>query len=141
VDVSIRSALAGDAEAIARLLGQLGYPAEPQSIPARLARLQAAGDEVVVAVDGHVVGLAQLHVAPALEYDGDVAKLAAIVVDERRRGGGIGRSLVEAMEARARERGCLLFYLTTAEHRSDAHAFYRRIGLEQTGRRFAKELD
>jgi N-acetylglutamate synthase-like GNAT family acetyltransferase len=142
VGVSIREARAGDAEAIARLLGQLGYPAAPESIAPRVGRLRAAGDDVVVAeLDGQIVGLAQLHVSPALEYDGEVAKLAAIVVDERRRGEGIGRSLVEAMEARARERACVLFFLTTAEHRSGAHAFYGRIGLERTGRRFAKKLD
>jgi N-acetylglutamate synthase-like GNAT family acetyltransferase len=141
VAVSIREARTEDAEAIARLLDQLGYPAAPGSILPRLGRLRTAGDDVVVAeVDRHVVGLAQLHLAPALEYDGEVAKLAAIVVDERCRGEGIGRSLVEAMEARARARGCLLFFLTTADRRSDAHAFYRRMGLEQTGRRFAKKL-
>jgi N-acetylglutamate synthase-like GNAT family acetyltransferase len=142
VSVRIRDALADDADSIAALLSQLGYPTEPDAVVRRLLRLRETGDDVVVAeVDGGVAGLAHLHAAPALEYDGEVAKLAALVVDEAYRGTGVGRALVDAMEARARRRGCVLFFLTTAEHRSDAHAFYRRLGLEHTGRRFAKRLD
>jgi GNAT superfamily N-acetyltransferase len=141
VAVSIRDAVAEDADAVASLLTQLGYPAEPEAVAERLRRLRAVGDDIVVAeVGGRVVGLAQLHVSPALEYDGDAAKLAALVVDHGHRGEGVGRTLVEAMEGTARARGCVLFFLTTAEHREDAHAFYRRIGLEHTGRRFAKRL-
>ena len=137
--VEIRDARPEDAAAIARLLGQLGYPADATSVARRLERL---GDDrlVVAESDGTVTGLAQLHVAPSLEYDRPAAKLSALVVDEARRNEGIGRALVDAMEAEARERGCELLYLTTAERRSDAHEFYERIGLEYTGRRYAKRL-
>jgi GNAT superfamily N-acetyltransferase len=45
------------------------------------------------------------------------------------------------LETEARARGCFLMFLTTAERREDAHAFYRRIGFEEAGRRFAKRLD
>ena len=138
----IREALVDDAAAIARLLGQLGYPIDPASVPSRLERLRAAGDLVLVAeLAGAVAGLASLSVSESLEYDLPVAKLAAIVVDEDSRGTGIGRELVGAVEAAARRRGCILLYLTTAERRANAHAFYERIGLEYTGRRYAKRLD
>jgi GNAT superfamily N-acetyltransferase len=95
---------------------------------------------VVAEVAGRVAGLAQLHVSPALEYDRPAAKLAALVVDESQRGQGVGRALVEAMEAEARVRGCVLLFLTTATRRKDAHAFYERVDLEETGKRFAKHL-
>jgi GNAT superfamily N-acetyltransferase len=137
----IRDACAEDAAAIADLLGQLGYPAETDAVRPRLQRLAEAGDRLVVAeVDGEVVGLASLHVSPSLEYDEPAGKLAALVVAERHRGTGVGRALVEAMEAEARTRGCGAFFLTTAERRADAHAFYERLGLEYTGRRYAKTL-
>jgi hypothetical protein len=45
------------------------------------------------------------------------------------------------METAAPARGCVLFFLTTAERRQGAHAFYRSLGLEQTGRRLAKRVD
>ena len=95
---------------------------------------------MVAELDGRVVGLATLQVSPSIEYDEPAGKLAALVVDEAHRGSGVGRALVEAMEAEARARGCAVFFLTTAERRADAHAFYERIGLEQTGRRYGKTL-
>jgi ribosomal protein S18 acetylase RimI-like enzyme len=63
-----------------------------------------------------------------------------VVVDSDYRRRGIGDALVTEIEAEARARGCCLVFLTTAERRVDAHAFYRRIGFEETGRRFAKWL-
>lgn len=139
--LTIRDAEARDADAISALLGQLGYPATAEALPPRLERLQIVGDRVVVAdLDGAVVGLAQLHVSPTLEYERPAAKLAALVVDASHRGEGVGRALVEAMEAEARARRCELLFLTTAARREDAHEFYLRVGLEETGKRFAKSL-
>jgi len=137
----IRDARVDDAPAIAGLLDQLGYPATPEAVGPRLKRLAAVGDLLAVAeLEGQVVGLAMLHVSPSLEYDEPAGKLAALVVDEEHRGSGVGRALVEALEAEARDRGCGAFFLTTAERRADAHAFYERLGLEHTGRRYAKTL-
>ena len=142
MDLTVRDALPEDAGAIAILLGQLGYPAEPAAVESRLERLRIVGDRVVVAeVGGRVAGLAHLHVSPAIEYDGDAAKVSALVVDERFRRRGVGEALMRAVEDEARARGCVILFLTTAERREDAHAFYRSIGLEETGRRFAKRLD
>ena len=137
--VEIRDARPGDADAIAGLLAQLGYPTDAASAARRLERL---GDDrlVVAESDGSVTGLAQLHVSPSLEYDRPAAKLAALVVDSAHRGHGVGRALVAAIEAEARTRGCELLYVTTAERRADAHDFYERLGLEYTGRRYAKRL-
>jgi GNAT superfamily N-acetyltransferase len=141
MDLTIRDVRPDDAEAIAGLLTQLGYPTEPAAVDRRLERLQVVGDRVVVAeLDGQVVGLAHLQVTPAIERDRPAAKLGALVVDEAHRGQGIGRALVEAAEAEARLRGCELLFLTTAERRDDAHAFYESLGLELTGRRYARTL-
>src|SRR5919108_2534821 len=127
------------ADAIAGLLGQLGYPTSAEAASERIERHAASDTDVllVAEADGEVAGLASLHVSMALEYDGDAGKLSAIVVDERLRGRGLGRSLVEAIEAEARRRACVLLFLTTNERRKDAHAFYSALGFEETGRRFA----
>ena len=143
LELTIRDARPDDAQAVSKLLDQLGYPAAPAAVRRRIERLAgSAADRLVVAeLDGAVVGLANLHVSLSLEYDEPAAKLAAIAVDREHRRRGIGQALVGAMEAEARARGCGLIFLTTAERRKDAHAFYRRIGFEETGRRFAKRLD
>ena len=138
----IRDVEDSDAPALARLLGQLGYPTGVEAVLRRLERLRdSPTDRLFVAeLDGEVVGLAGIHVSPSLEYDRDAAKVSAIVVDERHRRAGAGRALLAAVEEEARARGCELVFLTTAERRHDAHAFYRRLGWEETGRRFAKKL-
>jgi GNAT superfamily N-acetyltransferase len=137
----IRDAQAADAEAVARLLGELGYPVDAGTAAARLERLAIVGDRVLVAeADGEIAGLAHLQVTPAIEYDRPVAKIGALVVDEPHRRTGIGRALVQAAEAEARARNCEVLFLTTSERRDDAHAFYESLGLEQTGRRYGRTL-
>jgi GNAT superfamily N-acetyltransferase len=141
MDPTIRDARPEDAPAIARLLTQLGYPSDEEAVESRLDRLRIVGDRIAVAeLDGAVVGLAHLQVTPAIECDRPAAKIGALVVDQAHRGQGIGRALVAAMEAEARLRGCELLYLTTSERRDDAHAFYERVGLEHTGRRYGRTL-
>jgi N-acetylglutamate synthase-like GNAT family acetyltransferase len=143
VTVDIRDARPDDAAELAELLGQLGYPAEADAVGRRLERLGASDvDRLLVAeAGGRIVGLVGVHVSHSLEYDRDAAKLSALVVDEGRRGTGVGRALVAAAEAEARARDCELLFLTTAERRTGAHTFYRALGFEETGRRFAKVLD
>ncbi len=134
--------MAADGAAIAALLGQLGYETEASAVAPRLERLVIVGDRVVVAeLDDEVVGLAYLHASPTIEHERPAAKIGALVVDEPHRGEGIGRALVEAMEAEARARRCALLFLTTGVGREGAHAFYARVGLEETGKRFTKSLD
>ena len=141
MDLTVREAQAADAPAIAGLLDQLGYPTESAAVEQRLERLQIVGDRILVAdVDGTAVGLAHLQVTPALERERPAAKIGALVVDDAHRGHGIGRALVHTLEEEARLRGCGVLFLTTSEGRDDAHAFYERVGLEHTGRRYGRTL-
>lgn len=139
--MTIRDARPADSEAVAGLLGELGYPTTAEAAHSRLELLGIVGDRVVVAdSDDEVVGLAHLQVTPAIEHDRPAAKIGALIVTEAHRGEGIGRALVEAMDAEARARGCALLFLTTSARRTDAHEFYKRVGLEETGKRFTKTL-
>ncbi|HEX5387695.1 MAG TPA: GNAT family N-acetyltransferase [Gemmatimonadales bacterium] len=138
----IRPARAADADALARLLGQLGYPAAGTDVARRLERMMGSGHATVLVAeqDGEVVGLATFHLMHVLNRARTVAWLTALVVDEAARGVGIGRALVDGVEAFAREAGCERLSVTTQEFRTEAHAFYARLGFEHTGRRFAKPL-
>jgi GNAT superfamily N-acetyltransferase len=142
VTLEVRRAEAADAEAIAELLGQLGYPVGTGEIPPRLDRLRNDDRTAVLLAerDHRIVGLATVHILSVLNRPRDVAWLTALVVDESARGSGVGRRLVDAVERFAREHGCERLSVTTHESRLGARTFYLRIGFEATGRRFGKEL-
>jgi GNAT superfamily N-acetyltransferase len=138
----IRDATADDAEAIADLLAQLGYPAPASAIPRRLSRMrEEPGQRAIVAVEGRrVVGLATTVVRHVIVHDAPFARLAALVVAEDRRGIGIGRALVAAAEENARAAGCYAIEVTSGDHRPDAQRFYRALGFDERPRRFLKAL-
>jgi GNAT superfamily N-acetyltransferase len=140
----VRAATPGDAPAIAALLEQLGYPTTIDAAEARLSRLAISpADDVLVAEQAGVgvAGLLVLHRAAVLHHDLDVAIIMALVVDELRRGLGIGERLVRWAAAIARERGCERLQVTTHLRRADAHRFYERLGFEHTGRRYVLSLE
>jgi GNAT superfamily N-acetyltransferase len=138
----VRPATRDDAAAIADLLGQLGHPTRGEQVTARLARLSTEpGQTVLVAeADGEVVGMATVFVRHLISADAPLARIAAMVVDERARSRGIGAALVAAAETLARDAGCDRVEVTSAEHRVRAHAFYRRLDYRDRPHRFMKQL-
>jgi GNAT superfamily N-acetyltransferase len=57
----------------------------------------------------------------------EVCYLQALFVDDAARRGGVGRRLIEAVAAAARERGCYRLYWTTKEDNATARSLYDRI--------------
>jgi GNAT superfamily N-acetyltransferase len=138
----IRPAADDDADAISALLAELGYPASPDEVPARLAALAAHPGTValVAELEHEVVGLATCHVFPTIHRADPVAWLTALVAAPRVRGKGVGTALVTRVESWARSRGAGRISLTSGTQRTEAHAFYVRLGYEKTGVRLAHEL-
>ena len=142
-DVVIRPPRPTDSAAIASLMGELGYPAWPEEIPARLKELalDAKSSAMWVAeLDGRAVGIATARKFPAIHQSAPVVWLTVLVVAESARGRGVGTRLVNEAEEWAREQGARRIALTSALHREEAHDFYKRLGYEQTGVRLAKVL-
>jgi ribosomal protein S18 acetylase RimI-like enzyme len=141
--VRIRPPADSDADAIARLMGELGYPSTPERVRARLERV--AGDDgyaaFVAEVDGAVAGFLGLQTGWAYEHDRPFARILTLVVDARVRRRGVGARLVELGEGWARERGAYVLMLTTNVRRQEAHRFYESVGFSRTGYRYALALD
>ena len=139
--IQVRDVDAGDADALARLCGQLGYPSSAEAVLQRLERLVRSGARALVATSGgDVIGLATVHLRGMINHEAPLAQLTLLVVDEERRSQGVGRALVDEAEAWARAQGCRRIIVTTALHRTGAHAFYERIGYAHTGRRYGKDF-
>ncbi|MGA9017549.1 MAG: GNAT family N-acetyltransferase [Candidatus Cybelea sp.] len=123
----VRPARPDDAEPIAALMAQLGYDVPAPAVSARLERLGERRD-VFVATDGErVVGWAALSIDEAF-VEGFGAFLEGLVVDEVARSRGVGRQLLDAVESRARERGCAEIRVQSNVLRERAQSFYERNG-------------
>jgi GNAT superfamily N-acetyltransferase len=141
-DIAIRDARASDADAVAVLCTQLGYPATSDVIPHRLARL--ATDEnaraFIAEREGSAVGLLTIHLRHTLNHEAPIGQITLMVVDENNRTHGVGRSLVHAAEQWAVQRGTRRMSVTTQLTRAGAHAFYEKMGYAHTGRRYGKDF-
>lgn len=138
----VRDARATDADALAKLCTQLGYPTSSATMPGRVARLgEDPNARALVAEQNNVViGLATIHLRFTMNHEAPIAQLTMLVVDEANRTHGVGRALVETAEAWAKQRGSHRINVTTALHRADAHAFYERLSYSHTGRRYGKDF-
>ena len=141
----VRRVLVDDAESVAALLGELGYPTEPEQMARRIARhASSADDPAWVGVErtdpSRVVGFVAGHCFRPYELERPVAELTALVVTESGRGGGVGRLLTQTVEEWAIARGCHRLTVASSMHRHDAHLFYERCGFGERSRRFEKEL-
>ena len=140
--VHVRGATLFDAEAIAALVTQLGYPTAATDMHGRLEHLLPHPDRTMVVAETAqgIVGMAAAQVGPALEFNGIYGRIDGLVVDARWRGRGLGRLLMVHVEEWCKARGAHSLTLTSGHHRPDAHKFYTSIGYNATGLRFIKQL-
>jgi GNAT superfamily N-acetyltransferase len=137
----IRPAEPRDAEALARLIGQLDYQVTPAEAAGRLALMAAEGRLVLVAeLDGAVVGCLSTSVMRVLHRPAPVGRISMMVIDEAHRGRGLGAALVRAAEVALAAQGCYMVEVTSHVRRTEAHRFYERLGYERTSVRLAREL-
>lgn len=138
---TVREATASDLPVMRALLEELGYPSELETLTTRFAAFAARGEMALLAErEGKVLGLATLHITPVLHRAGAVGRVTALVVTEAARGSGAGAALMREAESRLKAAGCVLLEVTSNKKRTDAHAFYERIGYEATSLRFGKPL-
>lgn len=140
--ILLRDATASDAAAIAALLDELGHPTASADVPSRLAAVLSDHGAVLLAVDDadRPLGLMCLSRHVVLHAPGPIAYITALVTASAARRRGAGQLLVAAAKEWAREQGCVRLSVTSAERRTDAHAFYPASGLPYTGRRFATDI-
>ena len=128
---TIRAAADADAEAIATLFTDEGYPAGPSDIRERLSRFDSTFSTVRVAeLGGDVVGFVAVHVMPRFEHGDRIARILAMIVDAGVRERGVGHLLLQTAEDIARETGCAFIEITAGRHRPEAQHLYEAVGYE-----------
>jgi len=140
--IEVRPCTPADAAAVSALLGELGYEVSSQAAAERVLRLNETELDPIFIAGEHSrpLGLIALHRCHMIQYRGPIARITALVVDQRARRRGIGRLLVDHALRWAEQRGCELVELTSALNRAEAHAFYRDLGFEPNSLRFRKSL-
>ena len=107
-----------------------GPPLNPRYAEAFAAIARDQNQLLAVAeAGGAVVGCLQLTFIPGLSLQGMWrGQIESVRIAASRRGGGLGRQMLEWAIAECRARGCGLVQLTMNKSRTDALRFYESLG-------------
>jgi|SRR4051794_3691289 N-acetylglutamate synthase-like GNAT family acetyltransferase len=139
----IRHATGADIEAIINLVKQLGYDLSREHASANLHMYEKVQGFIFVAVKNEkVTGFISGAFIPLFHSHEMMFRITALCVDEKERGHGIGKTLVERIEEVCRKKECNYLEVTSGKHRKEnAHIFYESIGYTAyKGKRFIKKL-
>jgi GNAT superfamily N-acetyltransferase len=151
MSVEVRPAVVADVPALLDLYGQLSGRLSPEpaltvtEAEAKFAGIAADPDRtlLVATVDGAVAGTVDLLIVrPSLTHGGRPwVAVENVVVDDQYHRGGVGRALMDEAARRAREAGCHRLQLLSSQRRTEAHAFYRAIGMDASPQGFRLFLE
>ena len=131
--VALRAAGPDDADEIAQLFTDEGYPAGPSDIVTRLERFASPHSRVIIAEhDGAILGFIAVHALPRFEHDDRILRILALVVDPGARERGVGRTLMAEAERIGTELGAAFVEITAGHHRPEARHLYEQLGYDAT---------
>ena len=141
---TIRVAQLSDAQHLAPLAGQLGYPSTPEQVAARLRGISADSEHAVFVAErnnGEIAGYVDVFLFRTAASNVR-AEIAGLVVHEASRSQNIGRMLMARAENWAHEKGCSECGLRSNVIREGAHRFYENLGYRviKTQKSFRKKL-
>jgi GNAT superfamily N-acetyltransferase len=142
--LNIRQAVPSDAEIIAKLGTQLGYPTSQAEAEKRLTVIIKQADQAIyVAEIEGIGGVGWIHIAEMhLLVMEPHAEIVGLVTDESHRSSGIGSALVATAEEWALNRGYNCIRVRSNLVRTRAHTFYEKLGYQcqKTQHAFVKSL-
>ncbi len=116
------------------LINQSNPEIDRDTFEQRLAAMLEQGGYRCIAAyqDGVAVGVAGFWIGTQI-WSGRYCEPDNLVVDRDRRSGGIGKLMMDWIEAEARRLGCLMLKLEAYAERTRTRAFYRREGYGEPG--------
>jgi len=142
VDLRIGDAELFDAAELAALVCELGYETTIAEMESRLVSIlrDPRYKTLVARKDDKICGMIGTFSASSYLHNDLSGRIIALVVSTDSRRCGIGAELVAAAEKDFAQRGIKRVTLTTRFEREEAHQFYEKLGYEQNGWRFVKQL-
>ncbi len=135
---------AEDSPAVAQLTRQLGYEVTGEEIAYRYEAISGAPGSVVLVAesDGRIVGWVQALDRVLLQWK-RVLEIGGLVIDQDRRGEGIGAQLVDAVAEWARNNNHSTLFVRSNVVREGAHDFYPALGFShwKTSHTYVMELE
>lgn len=141
--MEVRAATPADAQSIAPLLAELGYPTGSEAVAARIQRLTRSEQTGVLVADeaGTAIALLAFQFIELLERPQPTCRITALVTGAAHRRRGAASELLAALRSLAEERDCERLEVTTKPDRDEALAFYRAHGFHERPRRLVRYLD
>jgi ribosomal protein S18 acetylase RimI-like enzyme len=139
--LQLRPAKPTDAQDLAQLVTDLGYPVNAADLWARIEKMPSSTYRTIVAlVDEKVAGFIGLLTLPVYEHDHPIGWILALCVDPQHRRLGVGTALIQEAEKYYRTQGVSDMRLHSGIQRNEAHEFYEKLGFDKSGYRFKKRL-
>ncbi|MER7489022.1 GNAT family N-acetyltransferase [Streptomyces sp. NPDC126497] len=136
-ELSIRAARSGDEGALARLdreTWSTAHAVTPRpSCESFFSERSGPREHLVAEYGGRIVGYVRLGFPTGLASNAHVRQIRGLAVAEEARGLGVGRALVRAAVAEARERGARRITLRVLGHNTVARALYESEGFVVEG--------
>jgi len=115
-------------------------PQLPADYLGRMEVVFGSGVRMVLATEGErVLGLALWRLIENT-FEGRRLYVDDLVTDGAERSKGVGKALLDWLEARARDEGCDVLALDSGVQRGEAHKFYFRQGMQIAAYSFRKVL-
>ena len=90
--------------------------------------------------DSQIIGFCSITIKNNLWQQALLGNVDELVVDERYRGRGVGKSLLDYITGYAIRKGCKRIELDSGFHREEAHQFYENLGFKKRAFMFTKSL-
>lgn len=128
---------------LAQLIEELGFTIDENTLEEKITTFMSSKhDKIFVAkVEDRIVGLLAINIIVPLYHPDNFARIDTIVVNHAYRNLGIGNALIHQAENYAKTQECTRVFLSSGNHRSQAHEFFRSCGYVTNATYFVKTFD
>jgi len=140
--MNIRNATYHDAPAIKELLEQMNCTTRLSTLVDQLERFFNKNDHQVFICElrKEVIGFSVVHYLPQLAFDGGIAIISYLCIDDQHKNSGIDKELEQHISNQAKIKKCERVQMHCMDWRVSAHQFYVHQGYQEYPKYFIKRL-